>query len=185
MGNIDEANKLYSEGSFADAFNLYKVEAEQGNVSCQSELGFMYYQGKGTSRDLDAAENWFKKAFAEGDEQAGVGLFRVYVERDEFDKALHYMRIMEEKEYPPALYWLGRMYYNGFGVQKDLAKAFEYFTQAAEHGHFVGTRDRAKLMLKGFKGFFARFLGVYELARLVIVMAVALRKDFDDERRFF
>lgn len=185
MNNVILANKLYGEGNYSKALELYEVEAKQENISCQRQLGFMYYQGKGTQRNLVTAESWFKQAFERGDEQASVGLFRIYVERSEYSEALRYMRRMARKHYPPALYWLGRMYYNGYGVTKDLNRALIYFTLAARYGHFVGMRDRAKSLMRGVNGFFARFIGAYEFVRLIFRMAVALRKDFNDESQFY
>lgn len=184
MSNVNLAKKLYCEGSFSKAFEIYEAEAKLGNANCQCQLGFMYYQGKGTRRDFGLAERWFRQALERGDEQASVGLFRVYVEREKYGIALGYMRQMARKGYPPALYWLGRMYYNGWGVEKDMGRALIFFSLAARYGHFVGMRDRAKLLMRGVNGFFARFLGIYELVRLSFTMAVVLRRDFNDERQF-
>ena len=166
MDAVEKANTLYRNGSYSEALRLYVAEAINNNPSCQCQIGFMYYQGKGTPCDLCAAEKWFKQALEQGYEQASVGLFRVYVEGKQFEKALPYMRRMARKKYPPALYWLGRMYYKGCGVLKNSDKAFIYFTLAAQHTHFPSMRDRSKLMLRGEKGFFARFLVRMNLLKL-------------------
>ena len=181
----EKAYYLYTEGKFPEAVLIYQECAKKGDINCQRRLGFMYYQGKGVVRDLSNANYWFLQAYEHGDEQASVGLFRVLVERGEYVKALLYMRAMARKSYPPALYWLGRMYSNGYGVHKSSKRAFVYFTLAAQHGHFVAKRDRAKMLLGGHCGFLSRGIGVYELCHLTIVITKALHEDINDERQYY
>lgn len=183
--SVCSANQFFAEGKFFEAFTIYKIEAENNNASCQRRIGFMYYQGKGVQCDLFEAEAWLMRAFINGDKQASVGLFRLYVEREEYAQALIYMRKMARKKYPPALYWLGIMYYKGYGVPKNLKKELIYFTLASRYGHFSATRDRAKLLMGGRSGFFSRFIGIYEFAKILFIVLNALRKNLNDERQFY
>jgi tetratricopeptide (TPR) repeat protein len=67
----------------------------------------MYYNGKGTERDLEKAFEWYLKA-AESNKKS-------------------------EKN-PAYPYSLGRMYYNGEGTKQDLKKAMEWYANAADYG---------------------------------------------------
>ena len=47
-----------------------KKAAEEGHVASQRDLAQLYYDGKGTTKDLNAAFSWWDKAAAEGDAEA-------------------------------------------------------------------------------------------------------------------
>ncbi|HEZ0686690.1 TPA: sel1 repeat family protein [Neisseria meningitidis] len=42
--------------------------AEQGNAQAQSDLGAMYYKGRGVRQDLVLAQEWLGKACQNGDQ---------------------------------------------------------------------------------------------------------------------
>ncbi len=48
----------------------FRKAAEQGHVGAQTNLGLMYYIGKGVPQDLAQARMWFNIAVALGDESA-------------------------------------------------------------------------------------------------------------------
>ena len=50
---------------------------------------------------------------------------------------------MAEQEYPLAECQIGYFYYEGFGVEKDLAKALYWTRRAAEHGDRDGQYNLA------------------------------------------
>src|SRR5690606_26766628 len=52
----------------------------------------------------------------------------------DYEKALHWFSIGEEKEDPSSLLGLATMYENGRGVEQDYDLALEYYTRAAEYG---------------------------------------------------
>src|SRR5262249_10278355 len=41
---------------------LYKLSADQGNATAQTNLGFLYNQGRGVPQDYTAAVGWYRKA---------------------------------------------------------------------------------------------------------------------------
>ena len=55
---------------FQQAFKLYCQAALQGDVDSAYNLGFMYFNGRGRSRDLSVAMHWFKLAADAGDAHA-------------------------------------------------------------------------------------------------------------------
>ncbi len=55
--------------------------------------------------------------------------------RQDYSKAIEYLRLAIEKGSPDAMCAIGWCYYNGNGVEKDLEKAFEWYLKAAEKGH--------------------------------------------------
>lgn len=61
----DEENKLYSQ-IFDDIESL----AESGDALAQGIIGYMYERGKGVAQDYAEAVKWYRKAAAQGNENA-------------------------------------------------------------------------------------------------------------------
>lgn len=55
---------------FQQAFQLYCQAALKGDIESAYDLGFMYFNGRGRSRDLSVAMHWFKFAADAGDVHA-------------------------------------------------------------------------------------------------------------------
>ena len=64
--------KAAQSGDFATALNEWRPLAEEGNASAQRNLGLMYAKGEGISKDMVAANMWFKIVTAEGDVDEGI-----------------------------------------------------------------------------------------------------------------
>ena len=48
----------YKAGDYATAYKEFKAAAEQGDVAAQSDLGKLYYRGKGVAQDYKEAAKW-------------------------------------------------------------------------------------------------------------------------------
>lgn len=58
--------------------NWYRKSAEHGNAMGQSNLGFMYENGRGVRKDLAEAAKWFQTAAEQGDGGAQYHLAEMY-----------------------------------------------------------------------------------------------------------
>ena len=56
----------------------YRLAAEQGNASAQSNLGVMYDKGQGVLKDDAEAVRWFRLAAEQGNASAQVNLGLMY-----------------------------------------------------------------------------------------------------------
>ena len=56
----------------AEAVKWFHKAAEQGNATAQYNLGRMYQNGEGVTRDFAEARRWYQKAAAQGHEDAKV-----------------------------------------------------------------------------------------------------------------
>ncbi len=65
----------------------------------------------------------------------------------DIEKALAYYQAAADEGYVDGYYGLGNLYYYGEDLEQDKAKAFEFFSEAAEHGSFY---DLAFLYWEGF-----------------------------------
>lgn len=55
--NIEESQKWYKE-----AFNLFKIKAEEKDLDAQYQLGIHYLYGHGIKEDIKLASFWLSKA---------------------------------------------------------------------------------------------------------------------------
>jgi TPR repeat protein len=67
-----------TEQEEAEAFELYRIAAEQGVAGAQCRLGVMYAEGRGVTKDHIASAQWFQLAAAQGDAEAQGGLGLAY-----------------------------------------------------------------------------------------------------------
>ena len=65
-----------AEQEQAEAFQLYRLAAEQGIAGAQCRLGVKYAEGRGVVQDDRESVRWFRLAAEQGDAEAqgGVGL---------------------------------------------------------------------------------------------------------------
>jgi TPR repeat protein len=68
--NLTKANSYYKNGLLPNAFDSYMVAARRGNALAQERVGWMYYKGKGVSKDKKEAIVWWKKAAHKGNGDA-------------------------------------------------------------------------------------------------------------------
>ena len=67
-----EAAAAYARADYAEAFQLWHAQAEQGDYDAQAMLGFLYHDGEGVAKDLVRAHMWFEisRSLSPADEQS-------------------------------------------------------------------------------------------------------------------
>jgi len=82
-GDVDprvEAGKAALErDDYAEAFRLLLPCAEQGNAYAQATIGFLFFMGQGTKRDIHEAVTWLTKAVEQGRGDAAHNLGTLYL----------------------------------------------------------------------------------------------------------
>ncbi len=83
----------YKRGNYATALREWRPLAEQGDASAQFQLGLLYDNGEGVSRDLASARQWYEKAAAQGEAKAQfyLGMQSSYGEGGPMDLVQAYM----------------------------------------------------------------------------------------------
>ena len=116
-------------------------QAEAGDASAQTRLGWIYASGIGVLVDADKAVEWYQKAAAQGYPKAQYELGIMYgsgetvtsVAKDP-NKAAEWFQKAAAQGYPKAQLELGKMHLTGEGVTKDATKAVEWYQKAAAQG---------------------------------------------------
>jgi TPR repeat protein/predicted aspartyl protease len=138
-GPSEDAAAAYKNGDYATALRLWRDLAEQGLAGAQSNLGLMYRDGRGVTRDDAEAVSWFRKSAEQGDAAGQSNLGKMYEEgrgvaKDETEAAKWYRKAADQG-YAAAEANLGVMYEEGRGVAKDESEAAKWYRKAADHGN--------------------------------------------------
>jgi hypothetical protein len=115
-------------------FKDIKEQAEKGDATAQSHLGFCYQKGKGVLQDLVESAKWYRKSAEQGNANARYSLGYCYYKGEGVSKdlveAVKWWRKAAEQGHAPAQSSLGVCYYKGEGVSKDLVEAYAYYNLA-------------------------------------------------------
>ena len=171
----DESLELFRQGLLGNAFAATKSSAIIGYASSQADLGSDYMMGQGVPQDKKKAVEWWKKAVEQGEYRAMLWLGTAYergegVAKDDW-KALELFQSSDDaggepasqklnslaatycadaaKGDPSAQFFMGVANENAYGVERNFAKAAEWYRKAAEQGHTGAQTFLAFALLTG------------------------------------
>ncbi|MBR4181640.1 MAG: SEL1-like repeat protein, partial [Candidatus Methanomethylophilaceae archaeon] len=119
-------DELY-DGSFDICLKL----AHSGNPSAEFRLAKMYRDGNGVDADEEEALKWMRSAADHGHSGATMNLLNMLDKEEAFTLCGE----LAESGNKDAQYRLARMYIEGKGTEKDVSRALQWMTRAAEQGH--------------------------------------------------
>lgn len=169
---FDTGNGLPEDDAKAIAW--YRRAAEQGHMHAQHNLGISYANGEGVERDVREAVRWYRLAAAQGNPSSLYNLGLLYsigqgpVRRNDAD-ALRWFRLAADQGHAKAQSNLGAMYALGLGGEKNLVKAYKWFTLAASAYPEGEDRDQELKNLKNASD---------EMAPAQIALAEKLAKEW-------
>ena len=127
--------------------------AAAGVAVGQTNMGWMYYEGKGVTQDYTKAVEWYRKAAEQGYANGQNNLGNMYYSgkgvTQDYAKAVEWYRKAAEQGYANGQNNLGNMYYSGKGVTQDYAKAVEWYRKAAEQGNADGQNNLGNMYDNG------------------------------------
>jgi len=146
---VRQADALYSQRKYAEAYAAYQRAAKLGNASSGNWVGFMLQKGQGTTQNYGQAIAWYEWASARGNYTAewNLGWMHEYglgVPKDPGaalwtiqDAAFHGSLEAQDE--------LGYMYMVGSGTSVDYRQAMFWSWQAATQGR-PNAQDRVGYM---------------------------------------
>lgn len=118
-------------------FNYLSYAAYGGHVAAQRYVGYCYWYGEGTEKNIRKALIWFYKAAQNGDVEAMHKCALLFDEKEQNEDAVRYYAKAAEKGNVSALYGLALHYYYGQGVGEDIfyaEKCLKKFQEAISRG---------------------------------------------------
>jgi TPR repeat protein len=135
---LKKAKQLVKQDLVAKALPLYLQLAEQGNVEAQFQLGLIYTNRQGITKDDKQAAHWLVKAAEQGHREAQTKLGFMYATgkgvAQNYHSAVYWCYKAAEQNDAIAQFNLGLMYAKGQGVAQDNSLAFSWYSKAAEQG---------------------------------------------------
>lgn len=152
---VRDAFSAYMEKDYDTAAKLLLEAANEGDVKAQINLGSLYEEGHGVPKNMGEAAKWYKKASAQGkyrySKNAQFLLGQLY-DKGHLpllsDAALWYKKAADGG-HRKAPYYLGLLYANGRGVEKNNKTAVEWFRVAANQDYEYAQYELAQMYLSG------------------------------------
>jgi len=145
LADVKDGVDAWERGDYKAAIAEWRGPALAGDADAQFNLGQAYRLGRGVAEDLNAAQDWFKRAADQGHLQAADNYGIVLFQAQRYDEALPYIRESAERGEPRAQYLLGTALFNGDLVEKDWARAYALMTRASAQGLAQASRSLATM----------------------------------------
>ena len=137
----------YHHSDYTTALREWQPLAEQGQALAQYQLGLLYANGQGVTKDDAKARQWYEKAAIQGhvEAQVNLGVLLMYARggQQDYKMAVYYLRLAANQGNDLAQRRLGQMYERGEGVPQDYVRAYVWYSLgSANEGVEAGTRLR-------------------------------------------
>ncbi|MEN3976486.1 SPOR domain-containing protein [Emcibacter sp. SYSU 3D8] len=126
----------YARGDFRAAIDAWAPDAEQGDPSALFNLGQMHRLGVAVDKDLDKAEEYYRRAAEQGHVGAQANLGSMLYDRDppQGQEAVSFWQQAARAGDVKSQYLLGVQYVNGDFVARDYVQAHAWLSLAAKAG---------------------------------------------------
>ena len=139
----------YLRSDYTTALREWQPLAEQGQAVAQYNLGLLYANGQGVTKDDAKARQWYEKAAVQGhtEAQVNLGVLLMYARggQQDYKMAVYYLRLAANQGNDLAQRRLGQMYERGEGVQQDYVRAYMWYSLGTANGVEAGARLRDAL----------------------------------------
>jgi TPR repeat protein len=110
---------------------------EKGSPLAMVYLGGIYLYGKySVAKDVERANELLTDAFNRGSVEGGYILASSLFNQGKVEQSVCIYEELSNRNYSPAQFTLGTIYYNGKGVCKNLFKGKHFIDLAASNGHY-------------------------------------------------
>ncbi len=118
------------------AAQWYKKGVEAGSRDAMNSLAILYSQGRGVPLDMNEAVRLYRQSAELGLAAAQNNLALYYAEDErDYATAMQWFQKAAEINYSEAIYNIGVLHENGWGVRADKLEAASWYLRAAELGH--------------------------------------------------
>eukprot|EP01123_Difflugia_compressa_P003985 TRINITY_DN15310_c0_g1_i1.p1 TRINITY_DN15310_c0_g1~~TRINITY_DN15310_c0_g1_i1.p1 ORF type:complete len:522 (+),score=122.04 TRINITY_DN15310_c0_g1_i1:216-1568(+) len=121
--------------NYGRAFLWYERAVAQNQGDALTALGEFYERGWGVEKNIKQALEYHHRAFDFGFKDSLSHLGRIYKSIGDYDKALEYLNLTVQYDETDAdsFYLLGEMYDKGYGIEKNIETAINFYEKSIEN----------------------------------------------------
>jgi cell division protein FtsN len=131
---VKDGVDAWGRGDYDTAVAQWQGPAAKGDADAMFNMGQAYKLGRGVPRDLDKAEDYFRRAAQKGHLRAGDNYGILLFQTNRQAEAMPWLNAAADRGEPRAMYILGIAAYNGDYTAKDPVRAYALMTRAAATG---------------------------------------------------
>lgn len=132
--DVKRGVESWESGDYATAVKLWRPLAIKGDADAQFNLAQAYRFGRSMPLDMKAAEDWYRRAAAQGHQQAEDNLGLIMFQNGDRQNAMPMIRRSADHGDPRAQYVLATAMFNGDFAEKDWTTAYALMTRASATG---------------------------------------------------
>ena len=125
---------LFEKKEYEKALFWSQKAADKGSARAEANLGAIYLNGYGASRDYAKAKRLLKSSSARGDMKAPRYLGEIYEQglgvKQDYKKAAEFYALGAKRDDLTSQYRLGKLYEQGLGVAQSYQKAMSLYLKA-------------------------------------------------------
>jgi TPR repeat protein len=174
-----QAKRLLKTNPSVGFSRLHKL-AEEGSLLASLEIGRSFWLGIGTAKNLDEAERWFKRVAAVSSVRGHHSLGRLLVHRRRYEEEIEELKFSAARGFAPALLDLGKIYFLGLGVFKDVPLSISYLQRAAEGGSIFAKRLLGRILLESATDLKTKIRGIVLIMTALCEFIPALLREGPD-----
>ncbi len=147
-----EGLDAFKAKDYKKAFEIWTIEANNGEAKAQNSLSYLYFNALGTKLDNKKALYWLNKAALQNNVNAQYDLGMMYLmgQKVKQDKktAAFWLEQAAEAHHADASYNVALMYYQGDGVDINVSKSAKLLEQAAKQGHIKAAQSISRVYMQ-------------------------------------
>jgi len=165
--NWEKAQNLYQNGEIDKAIEIYEKLYFKNDYLAAIAIGAIY-ESEGNYDAMLSADEWYEKALNRGNDVkvalilGNIYLFYFQDKNNGYEKAYKYYSIDILSDNHIALLNLGRIFHNGWGVEKDINKATDLYRLSWKNGNSMAAMCLSSIS-KNKREWFSAFYFIYNL----------------------
>lgn len=132
--SVEAGIAAWQHGDYDRAVAAWTPLAARGDADAEFNLGHAYRLGRGVTRNMATAEQYYRRAADAGHTEAQAMYGLLLFQDGRREEAIPYVRQAAEHGDARAQYVYGTALFNGDSVARDWPRAYAYMTRAAAQG---------------------------------------------------
>ncbi|MFQ6405501.1 tetratricopeptide repeat protein [Methylophilus sp. 'Pure River'] len=150
---LEEAKQKLSQKDYAGAHAIYLSLANQNDAKACYNLGLMYQDGDGVSKNMDEAVKWFTKSaelnYKEAQYTLASLVFQRQIQSISYPQAVTYYEQAAKQGHVKSQLNLGMLYLRGDVIAQDMPAAVQWLNLAASNNNSEAQGYLADLYQQG------------------------------------